>query len=158
MAYYAENYIKPSKRLGMHHTPMDEGLESSSVTHVKGCPLVDSGSGYLAAATSAAVVNVVGVSLVDGDNDSSAGTSIMQYVPATPGQEFVAALDATIAQTHLYGAYGLEYDSSSATWIVDTGESSSSQKCVTITGFRDAVGTANGLVYFMFNAVGRHYT
>jgi hypothetical protein len=156
MALYKDDYIRPATAIGAHLTR--EALEAATVTHPRGCPLVYS-SGYVAAATSAAVVDVIGVSEVDGGNDAVAGTSVMAYVPIELCPVWRGKLHAVtgtteIEQTDLGTAYGLAYDGTAEVWYVDKDEATAGHKSVTVVFLEDAVGTTDGWVHFVFNELG----
>ncbi len=165
MTLKAGNYLKVSRNLGLGSSPSEDHPEGAGLvvaTSPKGTPLVDS-SGFLIRATPAAVVDVVGVSLEDPHNNSSAGDTNIAFTPVYNSNNIVfrgqigggTTLDQNLTQTMLWGKFGLGYDTVADIWYVDVDESSSAQKCVTVIGLIDDVGTEGGLVEFVFNELGQ---
>ena len=156
MALTKADYIKPAKRMGLHHTPVLNAPEAASQTFWKGSPVIDA-SGYVTISGADPVTKILGIAIDAGQNQSSAGTVDATFVPALPGMVFEGALyhssaaSAVIAATDRFAQYGLVKSSTNEIWAIDKTESSAAKKCVTIVGFKDALSTANGTVYFTFN-------
>lgn len=159
MALSKGDYIRPARKFWAGAVPMLTAAELASQTFKKGYPLIQS-SGYLKIAASSAI-DVIGIALEDGSNGSSNGDYNVQYVPALPGMIFEGAVthstasSAKITQANLFVAYGLVKSSSNNIYAINLSESSASEKSVTIVGFKDALSTAYGHAYFVFNAIGR---
>jgi hypothetical protein len=119
-------------------------------------------SGYLIAATSAAVSNVVGITLEDAHNNTSDGDTDIGFVPTHPNIIFKGQVGASvptaspnIEDTDMWDTTGLVFDSTSGTWYLDKDEGTAGDKCCTIVGFIDPIGTENGMVKFVFNEIGQ---
>lgn len=159
MALTKQDYIKPALTSGGLSHVLRPAAELASFNYKKGCPLVSS-SGYVTVATSAAVVDVVGISAEDGHNGASNGLYDLTYYPVAPHTEWIGCIysatpaSAVLAQSHLFGNYGFIYNSTYAIWMVDLDEATAAQKCVHIVELVDAVGTQYGKVKFMFNEYG----
>jgi len=157
MTVYASDWIRPDVAIGSHLLRTEK--EAASQTFKRGAPLVAS-SGYLAEATSGAALDIVGFAVTEGHNDSSAGTSTVQYVPTELCNAWQGKLAATaghtLAQTNLFTAYGLAKNAGGY-WYVDSDESSASQKSATVVGIIDAIGTSDGWVRFSLNKFGNPY-
>lgn len=156
-AIYPDDWIRPDCAVGSHI--VRQGLEAASQSFKKGAPLVES-SGYLAEATSGAALDIVGFALTEGNNDSSAGTSTVSYIPTELCPvwrgKLAGASPHTLAQTDLFTEYGLAKNSSGY-WYVDYDESSAAHKSVSVVGLTDEVGTSNGEVQFVLNKYGNPY-
>lgn len=154
----------PAKTYGLYSTPVEEAKEAASQTYTKGAVLIPSltssaVNGYVAegAADPAAGV-IIGVALEAGKN-TSAGVGTTHYVPALPGVIFEGqvyhgtAASAVIATADRFKQYGIA--KSGANWVIDKSETT--HKDVRIVGFKDPVGTLNGVVYFVFASPGTIY-
>jgi hypothetical protein len=121
--------------------------------------LLIASSGYAAvAAADPSAGTLIGLALNDGHN-TTAGAYKVGFVPLLPGLIFEGQLQnaagtATIAQaTHMFAEFGINVTSNK--WWVDTDETT--HKDVIIVGFKDAIGTLNGVVYFMFKPLATVY-
>ncbi len=148
------NSFKPAKHLGLGSTPSIEFLEAATQTFKRGAPL-QWASGYVSEA-SADDDEIIGIAETDAHNDTSAGTHVMRVIPALPGMVFSGHLgngsglttDYTTLQTDIGAVYGIVKDGTNLGWLVDQDETTNVR--VRVIGFQDAVGTANGRVYFIF--------
>lgn len=148
------NSFNVAKHFGFHSTPSWECLEAATQTFKRGAPLVFSG-GYVQEAT-ASSEEVIGIAATDGSNDASAGTSVQRVIPIIPGMVFEGATssaltDRATAQTDAGAIWGIAKDATNLGWYLNASESTNYK--VRIIGFKDAVTTTNGRVYFVWLTV-----
>lgn len=142
---------------GYASSPLLNILEGASQTFHEGEVLVASSGYAVVGGADPTAGTIIGLATCHGSN-TTAGTNI-PVVPALPGLIFEgciqnAAATATLAvATHMYAEFGLNVTSN--VWWIDTDETS--HKDVIIVGFKDAVGTLNGVVYFMFKPLATIY-
>lgn len=131
-------------------TPMIQVPEGASQTFKEGEVIIAS-SGYgVVGAADPAVGTIIGVSCNAGNN-TTAGLYNIGIVPALNSVVFEGQLQngagtAAIAQTDLFLAYSINVTSN--VWWIDKDDTT--HKDTMIVGFKDAVGTVNGVVYFVF--------
>jgi hypothetical protein len=125
------------------------GSEAASQSFKAGEPLIVSSGALAVASAEPTAETLVGLSL--GNATGTTGADVA-YIPFLPWMIFEGCLQnaagtATIAiATHMYAEFGIDVTSNK--WWVDTDDTD--DKDVIIVGFKDAVGTLNGVVYFMF--------
>ena len=147
------NSLKPSKGLGLHSTPSITYLEAASQTFVKGTPLVFTSGGSTVEQDTSDPAPIVGIA-----EHAASGTTNdpVRVVPAIPGKVFEGILgngdltDYTLAQTDVGDVYGLARDATNLGWFVDKQDTAVANVRVRVVGLRDAAGTVNGRVYFVF--------
>lgn len=142
---------------GFTSCPLIEAYEGTSQTFKDGDLLVASSGLAVVGGADPTAGTIIGLATCDGSN-TTAGTPI-QVVPALPGLIFEGqiqngAANATLAiATHMFAEFGINVTSSK--WWIDTDETT--HKDVIIVGFKDPVGTLNGVVYFMFKPLATVY-
>ena len=135
--------------MGLISVPIMHGYEAASQSYKAGEPLIASSGALAVAAADPTDDTLVGLALADATGTTSADVA---YIPFLHGMVFEgqiqnAAATATIAlATHMYAEFGLNVTSN--VWWIDTDETT--HKDVVIVGFKDAIGTLNGVVYFQF--------
>ena len=142
-----------SHMLGGGSTPLIQVAEGASQTF-KEAEIIINTSGYaVVGAADATAGTIIGLSANAGHN-TTAGLYDVGIIPAIPGicvfegQIQNAAGTATIAQaTHMFVTFSINVTANK--WWVDTDDTS--HLLVTVIGFKDAVGTLNGVVYFVFS-------
>jgi hypothetical protein len=153
------NSIKAVRRLGLHSTPSLTFLEAASQTYVKGSPLIASSG--LAAITGAVAnpVDIIGIS-----ESAATGTTNdpVRVNPISADIVYEGILgkadlsDRVTAQTDIGTAYGINRDATNLGFFVDVDNTTPAEVKVRVIGFKDAVGTTNGRVYFTFLQVADH--
>jgi len=158
--------MKAARTLGGLDIPLESLPEGASKTFKAGAVVVYSSGGISEASNDPSTAVIVGVACQDGQNLSSLGvantpppyTSPNTLVAlAMPGVIFEANCDDTtqtlaLTQAMVGGQFSIEKDGSSGLWFID--QSDAGNKVVTIVALKDAVGTVNGRVYFVFrNAI-----
>src|SRR5574343_286537 len=144
--------FKPAYVMGLTVIPTETIAEGASQTFKKGEVIVAS-SGY-AIATAAGndeptLGTILGVAAEDAHN-TTAGLYNISYSPALPfvvfeGQLYIAA-GTGITQAMVGAAY--ELNVSSNKWYID-GDNTTDER-VRVIGLKDAIGTVDGVVYFVF--------
>ena len=144
--------IQPEYMIGMPSVPTETIKEGASQSFLKGEVLVIS-SGYAVVGTAGddnpVLGTILGISCMAGRNVSTYPD--LQYIPALPGVVFSAQLQnaaatAAVAQTNVGTVYGLNVTSNQ--WWVDTDDTTDER--VRVIGYKDPIGTVNGVVYFVF--------
>jgi len=136
-----------------------EGPEAATQTFIKGAILVNSG-GYLAEGTADLTTGIVGVAAEPSHYDASAGTHNIRYWPALPGRVFEATLEDEVNNNHVlavtdrFATYAMQIDATNKRWFID--ENDGGNHCLIIVGFKDAVGTIKGRVFFVFELSALH--
>lgn len=146
----AKQSITVAKYLGLTAMPSMPGIEAASQSWKKGAPLKNS-SGKVAILTETDVAGILGIAA-----GAASGVTDRQchIIPALPGVVFQAELSDltdgayTLAQTDIWGDFGLNV-TTDGKWFVDADEAGGEQ-VVTVIGARDAIGTSNAIVYFVF--------
>ena len=145
----------PIQSTGIGSVALKNGGATGSQTFVRGA-IVVAASGLLSEGGADPTI-IVGIAN-HGVTSATSG-QLVQYIPALPGQEFIASVDNTAAGTGLIEAadkwtrYGITQDSDGV-WYVDKDKTIDAETRVTITGFVDAVGTVLGRVKFVFHQHG----
>lgn len=142
-----------ARLLGLENPPIMTFLEASGQSFKAGELLIVS-SGYVAVGSAdPSAETIVGIALHDASGVQGTDVKVMCAMPGVifEGQLQNGAGTATIAiATHMLAQFGVAVTSNK--WWIDTDETSS--VIVTIVGFKDAVGTLNGIVEFVFNPLG----
>lgn len=146
----AKQSIKPARLMGLTYVPSEQGIEAAAQSWKKGAPLKKSG-GKLAIIAEGDATGIIGIALGDasGVTDKAAN-----FCPAMPGVvfegEFSDLTDGsnTPTQAIVYEDFGLNV-TGDGKWFIDDDEAGAEQ-VVTVIGFKDAVGTVNPIVYFIF--------
>src|SRR5574343_46590 len=146
--------FKPAYVMGLTVIPTETIAEGASQTFLKGEVLVAS-SGYAVVGTGAAsddqptLATILGVAAEPGRN-AAAGLYNVTYTPALPNVVFEGQLmfDAgtALAQAHVGAVYGIDVTSNK--WFVEGDETTDER--VRVIGLKDAIGTVDGVVYFVF--------
>jgi len=137
-------YLESGSSVPLAHAP-----EEASQTFVKGSVLIhDAASGEVEQAGTEPVNEILGIAA--GDASGTAGTDVA-YIPADPSIVFEGNIGTSvsagaIAATDQFQKYPLQLSGTS--WFID--KTDTTNPCVKIVGFKDAVGTTNGRVYFKF--------
>ncbi len=149
----AKQSIQVSRLLGLGAAPVLTGVEAASQTFKKGAPLKNS-SGKLAIAAEDDVATLL-IGIAEHDAAGVTDTAV-KMVPVLPNVVFCAELSdetdglVTLAQTHMWGKYGINV-TTDGKWYVDTDETTvGTNVAAVVVGFRDPVGTVNGIVEFVF--------
>jgi hypothetical protein len=153
----ARQAIRAVKAVGLSAIPSLTSPETNAATFKKGAPLIDtSGAGYLGIAGTDPRA-IVGVATEPGHNSTSAGDDNVRFIPALPHIIF----EGTLAQasdlgnyislaTDRWAEYGITVDSDGI-WYLDKDKVTGGNNTVArIVGFKDAVGTVEARVYFIF--------
>ena len=129
------------------------GFEGASETYIEGALLIlDSGDSNRLDEGGTDPVNIEGIAA-----RSAIGTAAtaIPYYPALPGVVFEGSLDdgsaagtGTITASDFGASYGVTRDSGGI-WYVDKNKTGADAR-VKIIGFRDALTTITGRVYFVF--------
>jgi hypothetical protein len=144
--------IQAEYGMGFPSIPLETWKEGATQTFLEGEVLVAS-SGYAVVGTAGddapTLGTILGIAQRAGRNVSTYPD--VEFVPAITGLVFSAQLQngagtAAIEQTDIGTKYGLNVTSNK--WWVDKDDTTDER--VVIVGFKDAVGTTNGVVYFMF--------
>lgn len=144
----ASGHVFPVAALsGQPSIQLRRGNAKASETWAKGSVVIRS-SGQLAEAAADPVANIVGFA-IHGVTSATANDPV-DYVPATPDQEFVLTLDDqsdqgthALAVANLYVDYALQVDSDGI-WFLDVNDTSNTGAIV--TALVDPVGTTPGRV------------
>jgi hypothetical protein len=135
---------------GLVSVPIWHGYEGAGTQAWHEGEVLVASSGTLVVGTADPTAEtIVGLSLEHAAGTTSADVA---YIPALPNLIFEGCLQnaagtATIAlATHMYAEFGINV--TSKVWWIDTDETT--HKDVVIVGFKDAIGTLNGVVYFQF--------
>jgi hypothetical protein len=134
---------------GLVSVPVWHGYEASGQSFKAGEPLIMSTGALAVAGADPTAETLVGLSLAPATGTTSTDVA---YIPLLFDMVFEGCLQnaagtATIAlATHMYAEFGINVTSN--VWWIDTDETT--HKDVVIVGFKDAIGTLNGVVYFMF--------
>ena len=146
--------FQATRTMGLTMIPLITVLEGGSTqTFKKGAVLVASSGYAVVGAADPSAETIIGVAAQDASGTQ--GTEI-KVVPALPwvifeGQIQNAAADATLViATHMLAQFSINLTTTKF-WI-DTDDNT--HTIVTIIGFKDAVGTLNGVVEFVFNPLG----
>lgn len=140
--------ITVARKMDGSAVTLEHGPEEASQTFLDGDPLIhDASSGEIEEAGTEPVNQILGIAV--GDASGTAGTDVT-YIPAE-GNVFEANIGTSvsagdIAETDRFAIYPLQ--NSGTDWFVD--KTDNTNPCVKVIGFRDAVGTTNGRVYFKF--------
>lgn len=126
------------------------GREGSTQTFKAGALLIRS-SGLLVKAGADATADIVGVAVNPAKGVS--GAEVL-YVPADAPIEFEATLEDESNNNHalvagdMFTDYALQIDATNDRFFID--ENDTTNTCVVVTGFRDAIGTVKARVRFKF--------
>ena len=140
---------------GLHHHPSLSLPEAATQTWKRGAILVDNGSGYLGEAA-ANPVDIIGIAMDAGQNGTAAGDKTARVAVPGPHCTFEMSLDSAgglgraTVQGDLFEKYGITKDGDGR-WYVDVDKTGANARVV-VVGFKDAVGTASGVVYVQFLA------
>ena len=132
---------------GLVSVPIWHGYEAASQSFHEGELLINSSGALAVAGADPTAETLVGMALGHATGTTSADVA---YIPLLPTLIFEGCLQnaagtATIAlATHMYAEFGINVTSN--VWWIDTDETT--HKDVVIVGFKDAIGTVNGVVYF----------
>jgi hypothetical protein len=129
-----------------------EYLETASSTFKKGAPIIFT-SGLTAEAGTTPVAGIVGFAEEAGNNVAASAANKTRVLTAQGGAVFEGTFgesdsSVALAQAQLGVNYGLTKDPTSGIWYVDKGKVTT-DACVTIVGFRGAVGDTDARVYFV---------
>lgn len=142
----SKSYIRPAGRGTCTHR---DYKEEASQTIVLGEILVQDATtkDEVEAAGADPVALIVGIAMQDG---LGVADTPINVALAGPEAEFIGHIEdaATLAVGNLGTNYAVVKDATNDIWRVDT--SDTTNVCVTVTGFYDAVGDVNGRVYFKF--------
>ena len=148
----AKHYMRPAKPFLGNSTPTLTAPEAASQSFKKGQAIkFASGKVAAAAASSRALVSVVGLAQEDASGTASTDIS---YVPLLPGVIYEGAVNGsassaskyTLKATDLGHKYGLSLKSNVT--YVDKSASAAATQMVMIVGLKDAASTVQGHVYF----------
>ena len=137
-------YLEGNSSVAVGHGP-----EEASQTFENGSLLIaDVTSGEVEQAAGEPVALILGIS--HGPASTVTGTDVM-YTLAGPNTVFEGNIGTSvtagdIAADDLFEAYPMNVTSED--WFVD--KTDNSNPCVQVVGFRDAIGTTNGRIYFKF--------
>ncbi len=142
--------ITVGKLEGLSAIPIRNGPEDASQTWERGSILIpDLATGEIQEAGNEPVADIIGIAVADAS--TTTGTDTL-YVPAdVSGVVFEANIGTSIsagdiAATDLFEDYPLTLTGTE--WFVD--KTDNTNPSVRVTGFKDAIGTTNGRVYFVF--------
>lgn len=145
----------PIQSTGIGSVAMKQGGATASQTFVRGAVLV-AASGLLSEGGADPTI-IVGIA--NHGVAAAASGDVVNYIPAYPGQEFIASVDntaagtGTIVATDKWSRYGLTQDSDGI-WYIDKDKTTDAEARVTITDFVDPVTTLLGRVKFVFHQHG----
>ncbi len=144
----ATTAMKESHTLGATILPSAHGVEAAGQSWKIGAVLVDSSGSLAIGANDPSLGTILGVARVAATGVTAADVI---YTPAAPNVVFEANLDdgsgtLALAQTHMHGRFGITL--ASEKFYIDQSDTTNIRVCV--IGFRDAIGTVNGRVYFVF--------
>lgn len=137
---------------GQTSVPLWAHLESSSHTSAKGCVLAYA-SGYLDALAADGVNEIAGVATTAGHN-ITAGTQMLEFIPALPGMRFEGTLEDETNNNHALVItnaglkYALQIDSTNDRYYLD--ENDTTNVATRITKLIDPLTTVKGRVEFVF--------
>lgn len=146
----------PIEAHGLGSIKKKEGGATASQTWVRGAVLVAASGRISEGGTNPTLILGVAIHGVT----SAVADAPAQYIPAFPGQEFVASIDTSaslgtgaIALADRYADYGITEDASGV-WYVDKNKTSDATVRVTVTDLLDPIGTVNGRVKIVFHQHG----
>lgn len=146
----AKQSLKFARSSGLTVSPSAPGVEAATQTWKKGAPLKFVG-GFLTQLAEADVTGIAGIAL--GDATGVTGKAA-NYCPAQPGcvfeGEFSDLTDGlnTPTQAIVGEDFGLNM-AGDGDWFIDNDEAAA-ELSVTVIGFKDAIGTVNPIVFFVF--------
>lgn len=146
----AKQSLKFARSSGLTTMPSAPGIEAAAQSWKKGAPLKFVG-GSLTILGEADVAGIAGIAL---DNATGITGKAANYCPAQPGCVFEAEFSDltdglnTPTQAIVGEDFGLNV-AGDGDWFIDNDEAAA-ELSVTVIGFKDAVGTVNPVVFFVF--------
>lgn len=138
--------------------------EGDSQAGFGGAPVIFSSGKVVEAATSAGVyaaaaVKIVGIAAQDFNNTTSNTQDKFPVVPVPPGIVFEGVLSGSTGTTHALAQSDVGTDhrlvrSDDKAWYLAADDDASKNLRTRIVGLKDAIGTAEGKVYFIFQSTG----
>jgi hypothetical protein len=149
------NSIRPARRLGFHSTPSMNFLEAASQTFKIGTPLTftSGGSTVEEVATPALPINIIGIAAEDASGTTNDPIRVWPLVDGIIWEAplgTTALTDVDLAQAQVGDILGIGQDGTNLGYFVDTALTAVLSTRVRVVGLKDAAGTTNGRVYFVF--------
>ncbi len=146
--------------IGLAASPVVHGVEKASVTYKAGCFLIDDDAGRVYPSTTpidaSAVANrTIGMAMEDATGVTGTDVPIILAGPHTVFEGTLSDLSAgthTLAQADQWRVVALTQGTTH--WYLDSNATADSGGAL-ITGFKDAIGTVDGRVYFIVTTPAR---